>query len=193
MKSSQPIMCQKCSRSKRNRSRGRMALPAVARAPGVGGQGAVWGWGHGGRASRPNTYEDSLCQETNCSCERIFLIFFRVPGPGAVDSRSRVLTCFLCTGANQAWRHQTRMEVPSSPGGRLQRAMGGMLCDLERMLCPRTGLLKGVAEPVRLASSCQTRERGSPRHLCDYRRLCRSQSGCPINGPRLWDKKPMRT
>jgi hypothetical protein len=31
-----------------------MALAAVARAPGVGGQGAVWGWGHGGRASRPN-------------------------------------------------------------------------------------------------------------------------------------------
>src|SRR5262245_44023365 len=49
------------------------------------------------------------------------------------------------------------------------------------MLCPRTVLGKEVAEPVRLASECQARERGSTRHLCDYRRVCRSQSRCPIN------------
>jgi hypothetical protein len=46
--------------------------------------------------STSNSYEDSLCQETNYSYERTVLIFFRFPGPGAVDSRSRVLTCFPC-------------------------------------------------------------------------------------------------
>ena len=58
--------------------------------------GASVPWSEGSLESlpraAPNTYEAFLCQETNYSCERIFLIFFRFPGPGAVDSRSRVLT-----------------------------------------------------------------------------------------------------
>src|SRR5262245_29627234 len=66
----------------------------------------------------------------------------------------------------------------------------GLLCGLEMMLYPRTVPCKGMAEPVRLASECQARERGSPHHLGDYRRLCRSQSECLINGLRLRDKGP---
>jgi hypothetical protein len=34
----------------------------------------------------------------------------------------------------------------------VQRTVGGILCGLEMILCPRTVLVKGVAEPVRLAS-----------------------------------------
>jgi len=41
--------------------------------------------------TRPNTYEASFYQETNCSYERFFL-FFRLSGAGAVSSRCRVLT-----------------------------------------------------------------------------------------------------
>src|SRR4029434_9544483 len=52
--------------------------------------------------ARPTPYEDSLCQETHSSCERIVRIVFRVPGPGAVDRRSRVRTCLPCTGAHAA-------------------------------------------------------------------------------------------
>jgi hypothetical protein len=43
---------------------------------------------------------------------------------------------------------------------------GGILCGLEMILCPRTVLFKGVAEPVWLASEGQARERGSTRTLC---------------------------
>jgi hypothetical protein len=38
-----------------------------------------------------------------------------------------------------------------------------MLCGLDMTLCPRTVLFKGVAEPLRLASECQARGRGSTR------------------------------
>jgi hypothetical protein len=40
---------------------------------------------------RPNTYEDSLCQETHCPYERFFP-FFRLGGSGVVSSRCCVLT-----------------------------------------------------------------------------------------------------
>jgi hypothetical protein len=40
-----------------------------------------------------------------------------------------------------------------------------ILCGLDMMLCPHTVLVKGVAKPVQLASSCQARERGSTRLL----------------------------
>jgi hypothetical protein len=39
-----------------------------------------------------NTYEDPDCQEIDYSSERIFYFFIRVPGLGAVDGRSHVLT-----------------------------------------------------------------------------------------------------
>jgi hypothetical protein len=112
----------------------------------------------------PNTYEVSSCQETNAPYERFFL-FFPLTGLGAVYSQSRVLTRFPDAGANPAWLHHTRIEALSPPWWRLQRTVGVILCGLEMMLCPRTGLFKGVAMPVRRASSSQARERGSPRPL----------------------------
>jgi hypothetical protein len=59
---------------------------------------------------------------------------------------------------------------------------GGILCGLERMLCPQTVLCKGMAEPGWLASEGQVRERGSTRPGGDSRRVVRSQSRGPING-----------
>jgi hypothetical protein len=117
------------------------------------------------------------------------LRFFPQCEPGAVSSRCRVLTRFPCTEANHTWLHQTLIEVPSPLAGRLQSTVGVLLCDLEIMLCPHTVLLKKRAERVGLASSCQARGRGSTRKPCvSKRRMCRSQSGCPIKrkGSGIW-------
>ena len=160
-----------------------MAKPAgrgISRAPNaIGpvphqGMGSLWGERErqaGGNSSEavpapsttPNSYEDSLCQETNSSCERIVLIFFRFPGPGAVCSQSRVLTSFLWCGAPPVWLHHTRIEALSSPRWRVQSTIGSSLCGLEILWCPRTVLRQEMAAPQRRASACQARERGSPR------------------------------
>src|SRR5215510_12065457 len=99
----------------------------------------------------PNTYEDSSCQETNSSYER-FLPFF--PLSRAWRSRQSVSCSDLISvcRCQPAWLHQTRIEALSPPGERLQRPVGGSRCGLERILCPRTVLFKGMVKPVRLAS-----------------------------------------
>src|SRR5262249_4967352 len=110
-----------------------------------------------------------------------FLLFFRFPGSGVGSRRSRVLTCFLCTGANPTWLHQTRLEAPSPRAWRVQRTVEGILCDLEIILCPHAGLFKRLAEQWLFASEGQARGRGSTRVLCATpRRMWRRQSGGPI-------------
>jgi hypothetical protein len=47
--------------------------------------------GGGGHPS-PNSYEASVCQETNRSEERTFVVFFRRGNASVVSSRSGVLT-----------------------------------------------------------------------------------------------------
>jgi hypothetical protein len=128
----------------------------------------------------PNPYEASFCQETHFPCERIFS-FCPQCAPSVASSRGRVLTCFPCTGANQAWLHHTRMEVPSPRAWRVQSTVGVILGDLEIMLCPPTVLLQRPAARVGLARECQARGRGSTRTPCaSKRRMWRSQSGGPI-------------
>jgi hypothetical protein len=141
----------------------------------------------------PNPYEASFCQETHGSCERIVLMFFRFPGPGAVDRRARILTCFPCAGAHRVWRHHTRLEALSPPGWRVQRTMRGILCGLEILLCPRTGLFIRRAKLGQPASERQARGRGSPQHLCAT--LPRVQQPERVSNQRVGrrEKGPRRT
>jgi hypothetical protein len=95
-----------------------------------------------------------------------FFLFFRFLGSGVVGSWARGLARLPCAGANHTWLHQTLIEAQSPLAWRLQRAVDGLLCGLEIMLCPHTVLFKGLAERVRLASECQARGRGSTRRPC---------------------------
>jgi hypothetical protein len=91
------------------------------------------------------------------------VLFFRCAGPGAVCSWSRALTSLLGLGAHPGWLHHTRLEALSPPWWRVQRTIGGLLCGLEIMVCPRTVLRTEMAAPQRRARECQARERGSTR------------------------------
>jgi hypothetical protein len=122
-----------------------------------------------------------------------FFLFFPLTGPGAVDSQSRVLTRFPDAGANPAWLHHTRLEALSPPWWRLQSTVGVLLCGLEMMRCPRTGLFTGVARPVRRARESQARERGSPRPLSRLSPRMKEPERVSNHSPGLWDTKPMRT
>jgi hypothetical protein len=110
----------------------------------------------------------------------------------------RRLLSVACAALIAVCRCHPGVAAPNTYGGSVATAVAsaenrwGILCGLEILLGPQTGLCTGGAAPVRLASSCQTRERGSPHHLGAERRLERSQSGSPSHGPRLWDKQPMR-
>ena len=133
----------------------------------------------------PNPYEASLCQETNCSSARIVLTCCRGIGPGAVD-RGSCADMLAVSGANRAWRHHTRLEVPASSWGRRQSTVAVLRCDLESMLCPPTVLFIRRAADRVLASACQAQGRGSPRTPgAPARRICRrllgSQRGGPLN------------
>ena len=117
--------------------------------------------------SRPSTtpsnpYEASFVKRQTTPMSGL-LLFFRFAGPGAVCSRSRALTAFLCCGAHPVGRHQTRLEALSPPRWRVQSTIGGILGGLDILLCPRTVLRKAMAEPTRRAREGQARERGSPR------------------------------
>src|SRR2546428_7096251 len=61
------------------------------------------------------------------------------------------------------------------------------------MLCPRTGLCQGMAEPLRLARACQARERGSTRPLVRLAPRAQEPEGMSKQSPGLWDTRPMRT
>ena len=121
------------------------------------------------------------------------LLFFRFAGPGAICRRSRALTAFLCLGAHPMWLHQTRIEALSPPRWRAQSTMGGILCGLEILLCPRTVLLKEIAEPQRRASEGQARERDSTRPFVRLSPLVQEPEWMSNQSRGLWDTRPMRT
>src|SRR5262245_32893823 len=115
-----------------------------------------------GPESAPNPYEASFVKRQTTPMSGLVL-FSRFAGPGAVGSRSRALTSCLCLGAHPVWLHHTRLEALSPPRWRGQGTIGGILCGLEILLCPRPVLLKERAAPKRRARSGQARERGSTR------------------------------
>ena len=139
-----------------------------------------------------NPYEASFVKRQTTPMSGL-LLFFRFAGPGAVCSRSRALTSFLCFGAHPVWLHQTRIEALSPPRWRVQRTIGGILCGLEIMLCPRTVLLKEMAEPKRRASSCQARERGSTRPVMRLSPLVQEPEWMSNQSRGLGDIRPMCT
>jgi hypothetical protein len=120
------------------------------------------------------------------------LLFFRFPGPGAGCSPLRVLTALPCAGANPAWRHPTPREARAPPGERVQSPVGGRLCGLAMMLCPRTVLGQGGAEPGSSPVRGRLGREAAPVTVAPSRRLCRSQRGWPSNGPRLRASRPLR-
>jgi hypothetical protein len=122
-----------------------------------------------------------------------FFLFFPLTGLGAVDSQSRVLTRVPDAGANPVWLHHTRIEALSPPWWRLQRTVGVILCGLEMLLCPRTGLCKGVATPVWRARESQAGARGSPRPLSRLSPRMKEPERVSNQSLGLWDKQPMRT
>jgi hypothetical protein len=75
---------------------------------------------------------------------------FRGVGPGAVDRRSRVLTCVPRAGANPGWRHHTRLQVPSPPAWRWQSPRGVLPSPCRWALIPSssTGERRTVYAPV---------------------------------------------
>jgi hypothetical protein len=86
-----------------------------------------------------------------------------------------------CPGANHAWRHHTRLEVPASLTRCVQSRVAVLLCDLARLPCPRPVRFIRLAERVGLASACQGRGRGRTREpWARTRRLCRRQRGGPL-------------
>ena len=85
------------------------------------------------------------------------------------------------------------MEALSPPWWRVQSTVGGSLCGLDMMRCPRTGLCKGGATPGRRASLSQARERGSPRSLPRLSPRLQEPERVSHQCPGLWDKTPMRT
>jgi len=91
-----------------------------------------------------------------------FFCFFRLAGPSTVDSRDRILPCFPCAGAHRVWLHHPRLEALSPPGWRVQSTVGGILCGLAIMLCPRTVLCIRMAARRHLARERPARGRGSP-------------------------------
>jgi len=60
------------------------------------------------------------------------------------------------------------------------------------MRCPRTGLFKGVATPVRRARESQARERGSPRSLSRLSPRMKEPERVSNQRLGLWDQKPRR-
>src|SRR5262245_51222219 len=120
-------------------------------------------------------------------------LFFRFAGPGAVCSRARALTSLLCFGAHPVWLHHTRSEALSPPRWRVQRTIGGILCGLEIMVCPRTVLRKERAEPKRCASECQARERGSTRPFMRLSPLVQEPEWMANHSRGLGDIRPMCT
>ena len=103
----------------------------------------------------------------------------------SLDCRMQVAT--QRGGAIHGWRRCRHR------GGECREPLGLILCGLETLLCPRTGLFTGVATPGRPARESQARERGRPRPLS--RRAPRMQE--PERGSNqrlgLWDNKPSRT
>jgi hypothetical protein len=91
-----------------------------------------------------------------------FVLFFRFPGPHAVDRRFQVLTCLLGVGARpcggptpclRRCRRRRRWQSRPRTG----------LCDLASLLSPPTGLGTRRAAPAAGARERQVRARGSPR------------------------------
>ena len=69
----------------------------------------------------------------------------------------------------------------------------GVLCGLAMILYPRTGLCKGMAEPVWLASEGQARERGSTRPFVRLSPRVKKPEWMSNQSRGLWDTRPMRT
>ena len=69
----------------------------------------------------------------------------------------------------------------------------GILCGLEMILSPRTGLCKGLAEPMWLASEGQARERGSTCPFVRLSPLVKEPEWMSNQSRGLWDTRPRRT
>jgi hypothetical protein len=90
----------------------------------------------------PNPYEAPGCQEAKFSQERNLFRFFCANEAGVWK---RGLTSFPRAGADDTCLHHTRIEVLSSQGDDCTELVV-VLCDLETYQCPRTVLVKEVAE-----------------------------------------------
>jgi hypothetical protein len=75
--------------------------------------------------------------------------FFRFFPPCACRRSRQSVSCpdlIAVFGCQPTWLHHTRIEGPSPLLWRLQSRVAGILCALEMMPCPRTVLLKSLAE-----------------------------------------------
>ena len=120
--------------------------------------------------------------------------FFRFFPPCKRRRRQQSVWCpdlISVFGCQPTWLHQTLSEVPSPLLWRLQSRVAGILCDLEMIPCPHTVLFIRLAEPLRLASECQARGRGSTRNLMrpsprmkEPERVSNQSQGLRDQGPR---------
>ena len=90
-----------------------------------------------------NPYEAPGGQEAHDSCERNLIHFFHTDDAAIWNDE---LASFPCAGADDTCLHHTRIEVLSPRGGDCTEPVLA-LCDLETYRCPRTVLVKEVAEP----------------------------------------------